>query len=85
MNLFTKEDDIKMKEVVFSSLSSFLRFDNFAGKQEFISKMGGLEFLAAILQEKSNSNRLINKVLILIYDLALNDESIFESEPTYVR
>jgi len=76
---------MKNKEAVFGSLSSFLRSENFPGKREFISKMGGLQFLAATLHEKSNSERLLKKVIILMYDLVLNDDGIFEENPTFVR
>jgi len=41
--------------------------------------------LAATLHEKTNSERLLKKVLILMYDLVLNDDSIFEENPTLVR
>jgi len=42
MNQFIQEDDMKNKEAVFGSLSSFLRSENFPGKREFINKFGGL-------------------------------------------
>jgi len=41
--------------------------------------------LAATIHEKENSDRLLKKVLILMYDLVLNDDGIFEENPTYVR
>lgn len=41
--------------------------------------------MAATLHEKSNSERLLKKALILMYDLVLNDDSIFEDNPTMVR
>ena len=41
--------------------------------------------MAATLHEKSNSERLLKKVLILMYDLVLNDDSIFEDNATMVR
>jgi len=85
MGTFVKENDMKNKEAVFGSLSSFLRSENFVGKREFIQKMGGLQFLAATMHEQANSERLIKKVLILMYDLVLNDDGIFEDNPTYVR
>lgn len=85
MGQFCKEKDMKNKEAVFSSLSSFLRAENFVGKREFIGKMGGLQFLAAALHEKENSERLLKKVIILMYDLVLNDDGIFEDNPTLVR
>jgi len=85
MQTFVKEEDMKNKEATFGSLSSFLRTQNFTGKREFISKMGGLQFLAATIHEKENSDRLLKKVLILMYDLVLNDDGIFEENPTYVR
>jgi len=85
MGIFVKETDMKNKEAIFGALSSFLRSENFVGKREFISRMGGLQFLAATLHEKSNSERLLKKVLILMYDLVLNDDNIFEDNETFVR
>lgn len=68
------------------ALSSFLRSENFNSKREFIGKMGGLQFLAQTLNDKQNASvRLTKKVCILMYDLALNDENIFEEQPTMVR
>jgi len=77
MQVFVKEEDTKNKEAVFGSLSSFLRGENFVGRREFISKMGGIQFLAAILHEKTNSERLLKKTIIMMYDLVLNDDGIF--------
>lgn len=85
MNQFVKETEMPNKEAIFGSLSSFLRSENFAGKREFISKMGGLQFLAATIHEKTNSERLLKKVIILMYDLVLNDDGIFVETPQFVR
>jgi len=85
MQQFVKEEDMKNKEAVMGAISSFIRSENFDGKREFIGKMGGLQFLAANLHEKTNSIRLLKKILILMYDLALNDDTIFEENPTMVR
>ena len=41
--------------------------------------------MAATLHEKTNSERLLKKVLILMYDLVLNDDSIFEENSSLVR
>lgn len=42
--------------------------------------MGGLQFLAQTLNDKQNASiRLTKKVVNLMYDLALNDEGIFEN------
>ena len=40
--------------------------------------MNGLEFLTTILLEKSFSNRLHLKNILLMYDLTINDENIFD-------
>lgn len=86
MPKFVQEEDIKNREAVIGALSSFIRSENFVGKREFISKMGGLQFLSATLHEKNNqSDRLLKKVLILMYDLLLNDDTIFEENPKMVR
>jgi hypothetical protein len=47
--------------------------------------MGGLQFMAAILLEKSYSLRLHKKLLFLMHDFAINDENIFEETPSMVR
>lgn len=85
MQQFVKEEDMRNKEAIMGCISSFIRSENFDGKREFIGKMGGLQFLAANLHEKANSIRLLKKILILMYDLVLNDDTIFEENPTMVR
>jgi len=82
---FVDEEEQANKEAVLGALSSFLRAENFNSKREFIGKMGGLSFLTTILKEKSYSTRLIKKCMILMYDLALNDDNIFEESPRMVR
>jgi len=47
--------------------------------------MGGLQFLAALMHDKNNSIRLYKRVMSLMFDLALNDENIFEDNQTCVR
>jgi len=42
MPKFVQEEDMKNREAVIGALSSFIRSENFTGKREFISKMGGL-------------------------------------------
>lgn len=85
MMKFVDEQEQSNKEAVLGALSSFLRAENFNSKREFIGKMAGLEFLTSILKEKSYSGRLIKKCMILMYDLALNDDNIFEESPSMVR
>lgn len=38
--------------------------------------MGGLQFLAALLHDRSFTVRLHRKVMTLLYDLVINDENI---------
>jgi len=85
MTKFVEEKDDKNKESVFGALSSFLRAENFNSKREFISKMGGLQFLASSILNEKSTLRLKKKILILMYDLVLNDEMIFEEQPNLVR
>jgi len=85
MMKFVDEKDQKNKEAVLGALSSFLRAENFNSKREFIGKMGGLSFLTSILKEEQYSTRLIKKCMILMYDLALNDDNVFEESPKMVR
>lgn len=79
---FVDEKEQRNKEAVLGALSSFLRAENFNSKREFIGKMGGLQFLGSVLNEKEYSGRLLKKCLILMYDLALNDNVIFAENPT---
>mmetsp|Transcript_31176 Transcript_31176/g.47708 ORF Transcript_31176/g.47708 Transcript_31176/m.47708 type:complete len:130 (+) Transcript_31176:534-923(+) len=85
MYKFIEERESKNKEATLGALSSFLRAKNFEGKREFVGKMGGLHFLAALLLDTKQSLRLHKKVLILLYDLVLNDETIVTDVPTQVR
>lgn len=82
---FVDEQEQRNKEAVLGALSSFLRAENFNSKREFIGKMDGLQFLGSILNEKGYSARLLKKCMILMYDLALNDDNIFAENPTQVR
>jgi len=47
--------------------------------------MNGLSFLTSVLKEKDCSVRMVKKCMILMYDLALNDDNIFEESPKMVR
>jgi len=85
MMKFVDEKELMNKEAVLGALSSFLRAENFNSKREFVGKMAGLNFLTTILKEKKYSARLIKKCMILMYDLALNDDNIFEETPKLVR
>lgn len=85
MTKFVEEQDQKNKEAVIGALSSFLRAENFNSKREFVGKMGGLQFLAVLINNKEFSNRLHRKTLILMHDLIINDENIFEENPKQVR
>lgn len=85
MQQFVVEKEMRNKEAVIGALSSFLRAENFNSKRQFIGTMGGLQFLAQVLQEKEYSLRLKKKALILLNDLVLNDENIFDKDPSIVR
>lgn len=90
LNLMTKfagKTKITNDEAVslMGALSAFLRADNFNSKQQFIGNMGGLQFLGALLLDKSSSTKMYRKTIILMHDLAINDESIFDENPTIVR
>lgn len=41
--------------------------------------------MAALIHDKNNSIRLYKRVMSLMFDLALNDENIFEDNKTCVR
>ena len=85
MTKFVEDKDHKNKEAILGALSSFLRAENFNSKREFVGKMGGLQFLAVLINNKEFSVRLHKKVLILMHDLIINDENIFEENPKQVR
>lgn len=78
MTKFVQEKDAKTQEAIFGALSSFLRAENFNSKREFINKMGGLQFLASSILNEASTLRLKKKILILMYDLVLNDDNIYE-------
>jgi hypothetical protein len=85
MTKFVEEKDHKNKESVLGALSSFLRAENFNSKREFVGVMGGLQFLAVLINNKEFSVRLHKKAFILMHDLVINDENIFEENPKQVR
>ena len=74
---FDIETEPRMKESVFNCLSSFLKAQNFPGKRKFISEYQGLEFLVRQFMCAEHAMRLRKKVLMLMYDLVLNDDSIY--------
>lgn len=73
------------KESIVGALSSFIRSENFNSKREFIETRAGLQFIACILHQQNASVRLQKKTLVLMYDLVLNDESVFEKIPNLIR
>jgi hypothetical protein len=77
-----------MKEALFGSLSSFLKAENFESKRLFIRDYDGLAFISRLVCE-SLTIRLQRRVLQLLNDLLMNDDSIFGTEPNgdrfYVR
>lgn len=77
---FVAEDNVKNKEAVLSALSNYIKGNNFVAKRKFIGEYAGLEFLAALISDShyNKSLRLAKKGLILMYDLVLNDDGIFE-------
>ena len=71
-----------------SALSNYIKGNNFDAKRKFISENGGLEFMTAMICDAHNNKslRLAKKGIILMYDLVLNDDNIFEdTEPFFVR
>ena len=77
-----------MKEALFGSLSSFLKAENFESKRLFIRDYDGLAFLSRLVCE-TLTLKLQKRVLQLLNDLLMNDDSIFGLEPNgdkfYVR
>merc|ERR1711907_274853 len=77
-------EKLSNKKAVLGALSSFLRGGNFEGKREFIKVRGGLEFLAGLI-ENETQEAINKKAILLIYDLLLNDDGIFDSDKEHVR
>lgn len=78
---------MRAKEAIFGALSSFIRAENFEGKARFIKDYSGLDFLGSLMNDDlaSQSLRLFKKVLTLLNDLVVNDDSIFKGNPFLVR
>lgn len=77
-----------MKESVFGSLAAFLKAENFEGKRRFITEYEGLEFLVRQTcseEAASYSLKLQKKIMNLVYDFVINDDSIFEHDAFFVR
>ena len=75
---------------MFGSLAAWIKADNFEGKRRFITEQQGLEFLSSLVCDSSVNQaftiRLRKKIMILINDLVINDDGIFEEEnPFFVR
>ena len=88
MNLVVQFE--REKEAVLSCLRTFIGGTNFAGKRIFVEQFSGLNVLAKILcadsaSEIRKSNRLQKKVLMLLSDLVINDDSIKPEDPMYTR
>ena len=74
---------------MFGSLAAWIKADNFEGKRRFINEQQGLEFLSRLICDASVNQaftmRLRKKIMILINDLVINDDGIFEENPFFVR
>ena len=84
-----------MREAILSSLSAFLKAENFPGKRQFITEMKGLEALIGMICLKGEAEKeafgqaaqlrkIKLKLLQLLYDFVLNDDSII-NDGFYVR
>ena len=85
---FDSEKDPVLREAIFGALSSFLKADNFDSKRLFIRDYDGLAFISKLVCEDLTL-KLQKRVLQLLNDLLMNDDSIFGLEPNgdrfYVR
>ena len=90
-----REKKPALREAVLSALSSFIRSDNFPGKRQFITKLNGLELLCEwncmkgdeekkMFGSPAQTRKIRLKLLQLLYDLILNDDSIY-NDGFYVR
>jgi hypothetical protein len=85
-----RESAIASKEAVLSCLRTFIGGSNFNGKRIFIEQFRGLDVLANMIcadsaSEVKKSMRLQKKVLMLLHDLALNDDNIIPGNSQYTR
>lgn len=72
--LILKETDMRVRENMFSTISSIIRGENLEAKRIFI-RIGGLQTLCTLLAEEP-SQRLRNKVNTLLRDLIYYDSSL---------
>jgi hypothetical protein len=85
MHSYVKEENSRNKEQALGALSSFLRGEYFDGKRDFLKKNGGMEYLFGIMKDESTSLRSLKKAYFLMHDLIMNDERIFENNPTFIK
>ena len=88
MHQYVKESDARNREAVVSGLSAFLRGINTDGKRAFLAGYDGLGFLRQALLEAQAHGllRLSKKLVMLLYDLIVNDELILhQGNPRYLR
>ncbi len=71
--LCDSEEDLALKEALFSSLSSFIKGHNFESKQQFIRDFDGLPFLTKIFIN-DYALRFRKKILALLMDLVMYDD-----------
>lgn len=71
--LCDSEEDLALKEALFSSFSSFIKGHNFESKQQFIRDFDGLAFLTKIFIN-DYALRFRKKILALLMDLVMYDD-----------
>ena len=90
-----REQTPAMREAILSSLSAFLKAENFPGKRQFITEIKGLETLIEMICLKGEAEKeafgqaaqlrkIRLKLIQLLYDFVLNDDSII-NDGFYVR
>lgn len=71
--LCATEQNLQLREALFTALSNFLKADNFEGKRLFIRDFDGLQFVTNFVVAENNL-KFSKKVLTLLNDLVMNDD-----------
>lgn len=78
-----------MKDAIFGSFAAWVKADNFEGKRRFIQEYSGASWLSRLFADAAVCEefpmRLRKKVILVLHDFVLNDESIFEENPFLLR
>ena len=75
---YDREVSPKLQEAVLNALASYLKGNNFPGKRVYIADMNGYQQLARELQAKDTDRKVRVKLVQILNDFVLNDDSILD-------